>query len=94
MHTGVTQNSEEDRSAGSVGGAVAPVSSPARRVVGQPVILVFSQRPAARGSADAMEPDEGFEPLGSIAIRLMAEWSLPRMRMLPSPWEDRDGSAR
>lgn len=86
MHTGVTQNSEEDRSAGSVGGAFAPVSSPARRVVGQPVILVFSQRPAAqRALADESDLDEGVSSLGSLSVRLLAEWSKPRMMMLPSP---------
>lgn len=88
MHTGVTQNSEEDRSAGSVGGAFAPVSSPARRVVGQPVILVFSQRPAAAHSAeaDAIESDgeSSFVSIGSIAVRLLATWGKPKM-MLPPP---------
>lgn len=58
-----------------------------------PVILVFSQRPAARCAADAMEPDEGFEPLGSIAVRLVARWALPRIRLLGSPRGNGDPSA-
>ncbi len=80
-----TQNSEEDRSAGSLGGANAPVSSlrPRRR---EPVIQVFSQRSAAaqRALADAIEPDgeSSFVSIGSIAVRLVSEWSLPRMKML------------
>lgn len=93
MHKSVTQNSEEDRSAGSVGGAFAPVSSlrPRRR---EPVIQVFSQRPAAaHGAAEESDLDEGVSSLGSLSIRLLAEWSKPRM-MLPSSWEADDGSAR
>ena len=68
-----------------------------------PAVLVFSQRPAAAqcAAADAMEPDEGFESLGSIAVRLVSEWSLPKMTLaqgkggvIPAPasahdpWED------
>lgn len=80
-----THISEEDRSAGSVGGANAPVSSlrPCRR---DPVILVFSQRPAARKSlADETSPIEGFEHIGEVFVRLMARWSLPRMTLMQSP---------
>jgi hypothetical protein len=77
-----TQNSEDDRSAGSVGGASAPVSSLLRRPPPGATILVFSQRPAARFAlADAMEPDEGFESLGSIAVRLVSDWSRPKMTL-------------
>jgi hypothetical protein len=69
----------------------------------QPSILIFSQRPAARSAADAMEPDEGFESLGSIAVRLVANFRRPKMLLAqgrrglnPAPathcpsWEDSD----
>lgn len=62
------------------------VSSSLRPRRGDPVILVFSQRPAARCAlADAMEPDEGFESLGSIAVRLVSEWSRPKMTLAQNP---------
>jgi hypothetical protein len=75
--------SEDDRSAGSVGGAIAPVSSLLRRPPPGATILVFSQRPAARCAlADETSPIEGFEHIGEVSVRLMARWSLPRMKML------------
>ena len=89
-----TQNSEDDRSAGSVGGASAPVSS-LRPRRGDPVILSFQARNAAASMAleDASNPVEGFESIGLLAVRLVSEWSLPRIRLLPSPREANDGSA-
>jgi hypothetical protein len=93
---------------GDDGTSVLPgikIPSSSVRRSGQPVILVFSQRPAARfAEADAMEPDEGFESLGSIAVRLVSEWSRPKMTLAqgrrghnPAPasahdpsWEDSD----
>lgn len=82
---------------GDDGTSVLPgikIPSSSVRRSGQPVILVFSQRPAARfAEADAMEPDEGFESLGSIAVRLLAEWKLPRLMLAPSGRTD-DASAR
>jgi hypothetical protein len=75
--------SNEEDSEALAFGEVGSSLSTARRA-GQPVILVFSQRPAARCVlADAMEPDEGFESLGSIAVRLLAEWKLPKMLLAP-----------
>lgn len=88
-------HTEEDRSAGSVGGANAPVSS-LRPRRGDPAILVFSQRPAAAHSAaeEAISPDWEVPPtIGEMAVRLIAEWSLPRMRMLPASREGDAGSA-
>lgn len=65
-----------------------PASSSLRPRRGDPAILVFSQRPAAAHSADAEEaisPDWEVPPtIGEMAVRLLAEWSKPRM-MLPSP---------
>jgi len=45
-------------------------------------ILEFQTARRLVGLEDAMEPDEGFEPLGSIAVRLIAEWKLPRILVL------------
>jgi hypothetical protein len=48
----------------------------------KPVILVFSQRPAARISpADETSPIEGFEHIGEVSVRLLARWSLPKMML-------------
>lgn len=71
-----------------------PASSSLRPRRGDPVILSFQARHAAAAMAleDAMEPDEGFEPLGSIAVRLLAEWKLPRLKLAPSGRTD-DASA-
>lgn len=74
--------SNEEDSEALAFGEVGTSLSTARRA-GQPVILVFSQRPAARCVlADAMEPDEGFESLGSIAVRLVASFRRPKMTLV------------
>jgi hypothetical protein len=76
--------------------AGSPASSLVRRS-GQPVILVFSQRPAAaqRAAEEAISPDWEVPPtIGEMAVRLIAEWSLPRMRLLGSSGRDDDPSAR
>lgn len=53
------------------------------------VILSFqADRRRYLGLEDAMEPDEGFEPLGSIAVRLLAEWKLPRIVCRSMAWEE------
>jgi hypothetical protein len=58
--------------------------SPARRA-GQTEIIQFPfQGPVAAASMaleDAMEPDT-FESLGSIAVRIVADWNLPRIRVV------------
>jgi hypothetical protein len=87
MHS--TQNKDDD--AELLAGF--PASSLVRRS-GQPVVLVFSQRPAAqRALADESDLDEGVSSLGSLSVRLLAEWSKPRM-MLGPPGGDGDPSAR
>jgi hypothetical protein len=95
MHHKGTHITEDDRSTGSVAGANAPVASPARRS-GQPVILIHRSAPPPVASGDAIETEgeSSFVPIGSIAIRLLAEWSLPRVKMLPPSREGDDGSAR
>jgi hypothetical protein len=86
MHS--TQNKDDD--AELLAGF--PASSLVRRSRGQPVIQVFSQRPAAAQSAeaDAVEPDgeSSFVSIGSIAVRLVSEWSRPRMMLGPSGRRD------
>ena len=84
MHS--TQN-QNDETGISLAGAVS-VSSPARRV-GQPVILILSAHRRPIGAEDASDLDEGVSSLGSLAVRLVADWSLPRMRLLEPPGEDR-----
>ena len=86
MHTGVTQNTDDEMA--SLAG-VAASSSPVRRS-GQPVILVASdayRRPI--GSEDASDLDEGVSSLGSLAVKLIAEFSLPRCQMLLRRMEPR-----
>lgn len=73
-----TQNKDDDAEllAGS------PASSlPKRPPLGIPTILVFSQRPAARSAADETSPIEGFEHIGEVSVRLVSEWSRPRMTL-------------
>jgi hypothetical protein len=66
--------------------AVADHRAVSRSAAGGSAILVFSQRPSARfAEADAMEPDEGFESLGSIAVRLVASFRRPKMTLVQSP---------
>jgi hypothetical protein len=62
----------------------------------KPAVLVFSQRPAAqRAEAGARSTDGDVPPtIGDLAVRLLAEWSLPRMRLLGSSGRDDDPSAR
>ncbi|QIG75048.1 hypothetical protein EVC14_050 [Rhizobium phage RHph_I3_18] len=79
MHS--TQNRDDKVGATPASGTPA-LSSPARRV-GQPVISILradSRRP--EGSEDASDLDEGVSSLGSLAVRIVAEWSLPSCKLL------------
>jgi hypothetical protein len=86
-------HSVRDIGAKSFGEARAPMSRPAE-ATREPTILVFSQRPAARCAADETSPIEGFEHIGEVSVRLLARFTLPRMKMLPPSREGDDGSAR
>lgn len=84
MHKSVTHIAN-----GETQGLAGPYEASPLRPAGvtqEPVVLVFSQRPAAAHSAeaDAIESDgeSSFVSIGSIAVRLVSEWSLPRMQML------------
>lgn len=82
----------DDIGAKSFGEARAPMSRPAE-ATREPVILVFSQRPAARCAADETSPIEGFEHIGEVSVRLLARFTLPRIRLLASSREVDDASA-
>jgi len=74
---------------GDEGAALAGVLAPSSRSGTrrrEPVILIHQRAPPPVVSGDAIEPEgeSSFVPIGSIAIRLIAEWSLPRMKMLPA----------
>lgn len=59
-------------------------SSPMVRRSGQPVILIHRSAPPPVASVDATVSDEdSFESVGTVAIRLFAQWKLPRMQMSP-----------
>lgn len=68
-------------------GSTSPSSAQPRR--GDAQILEFQKPTAAALLAleDAMEPDT-FESLGSIAVRLLADWKLPRIRCRSVAWEE------
>jgi hypothetical protein len=76
MHSTQNKNDEAEFLAGS------PASSSARRA-GQTVIQFPFQGPVAAASMaleDAIETEEdSFQSLGSIAIRLVGQWSLPKL---------------
>jgi hypothetical protein len=76
----------------ALAGALAPSSRSGTRRR-EPAVLVFSQRPAAAHSAaEESDLDEGVSSLGSLSVRLLAEWSKPRM-MLGPPGGKGDPSA-
>lgn len=76
----------------TLAGAAGPSSHEARRGTGKPVILVHrpSFAAASDGLGDATQPELGFESLGCVAVRLIAEWSLPRMSLTPARGEGED----
>lgn len=80
-------NGDEEAAALVAGGELAPSSRRPTAGSSKPVILIHrpSSAAASDGLGDATEPDLGFESLGSVAVRLFAQWKLPRMQMLPVP---------
>jgi hypothetical protein len=85
-------HSVRDIGAKSFGEARAPMSRPAE-ATREPVIQIRAYRRPI-GSEEASSPDWDVPPtIGELAVRLVARWSLPRMKMLPSPREANDGSA-
>ncbi|CCM77104.1 hypothetical protein BN77_4152 [Rhizobium mesoamericanum STM3625] len=91
MTNRITHIGDEEAAALVAGGKLAPSSRRPDVGTREPVILIHrSVSPPPVASIDAMEPDLGFEQLGSIAVRLMATWKLPRMSLEPAR-ERRDG---
>ncbi len=88
MHTGITQN-HSDEANGLLAGI--PASSRSGPAAGIPVISILradSRRP--EGSEDASSPDWDVPPtVGELAVKLIAEFSLPRCQMLLRRMEPR-----
>lgn len=80
-----TKTHRDDEGTSSVAGGNSPVVSLRPRRGDHPVILVFSQRPAARCAADETSPIEGFEHIGEVSVRLVAMWSRPKMTLVQNP---------
>lgn len=79
-----TQNKDDE--AVSLAGVSA--SSPARRS-GQTVILSFqADRRRYLGLEDASDPVEGFESIGSLAVRIVGQFELPRIVCRSMAWEE------
>ena len=77
-----TRSHEINETPGSLAGDLGV--SLARRSGQTADILIFQPRTAAASWAleDAIEPlDEDVFDLGSIAVRLVADWSLPRLQV-------------
>jgi hypothetical protein len=72
-----------------------PASSlPKRPPLGIPVIQIRAYRRPI-GSEEASSPDDDVPvSIGELAVKLVAEWSLPRMRLLGPPGGKGDPSAR
>lgn len=79
MHSTSNIGDEADR----FGHADRELSASSRSAAGRAVIQFPFQKPSVAAASmaleDAMEPDDCFESLGSIAVRLVADWSLPRI---------------
>lgn len=76
---------EDDRSAGSVAGAKAPVASLPKRPPLGSVILSFQARNAAASMAleEASSPDWEVPPtIGELAVRIVGRFKLPRVKVL------------
>ncbi|MDR9777229.1 hypothetical protein RJJ65_32240 [Rhizobium hidalgonense] len=84
-----TQNKDDE----AVSLAGVPASSSLRARRRDPVIQIRAYRRPI-GSEEASSPDDDVPvSIGELAVKLVAEWSLPRMRLLPAPREDDAGSA-
>ena len=55
-----------------------------RSAAGEPEIIQFPFQAvtAALVGLDAAEPDDCFESVGSVAVRLCGQWSLPRIHVV------------
>lgn len=70
-----------------------PASSSLRPRRGDPVIQIRAyRRPIGSEEANSLDDDVPVS-IGELAVKLVAEWSLPRMRLLPASREGDAGSA-
>jgi len=78
-----TKHSDRDEGAAAfhAGGQLAP-SSQSAASAGLVIQFPFQAVTAALVGLDATEPDDCFESLGSVAVRLCGQWSLPRVRVV------------
>jgi len=78
MHTGVTQNTN-DEAVSLAGVAASSFSGPAAR---EASVIQFSRPSAAASLAleDATLPST-FESVGEVAVRLVGRWKLPRVKV-------------
>jgi hypothetical protein len=65
----------------ALAGAKTPSSHRPAEGTRKPVILIHQHPSAAASDAGDATALEGFEPLGVVAVRLFAQWKLPRMQM-------------
>jgi hypothetical protein len=66
----------------SLAGEIKPSSHRPAEATRKPVIQIHRAfPPPPPGSEDAIELDGNPQSIGSIAVRLMATWSLPRMSL-------------
>jgi hypothetical protein len=73
--------SEDDRSAGSVGGASAPVSSLPKPPLGSVIQIRAYRRPI--GSEEASSPDDDVPvSIGELAVRIVGRFKLPKVKVL------------
>lgn len=71
----------------ALGRAIAPSSRSGTRRR-EPVILIHRSAPPPVASGDASSPDWDVPPtIGELAVRLVARFTLPRMKMLPRDQE-------
>jgi hypothetical protein len=78
------QRDESTQIVGDEGTALAGAKTPSSRSGTrrrEPVISVHQHPSAAASDAGDATALEGFEPLGVVAVRLFAQWKLPRMQM-------------
>ena len=72
----------EDGEAVSLAGVSASPSAQASAAGSTVIQFPFQAVSAALVGLDATEPDDCFESLGSVAVRLVGQWKLPRLLVL------------
>lgn len=88
MHSTSNIGDEADR----FGHADRELSASSRSAAPAGTVIKFQARTAAASMAleDAIETEDTFEVLGSIAIRLVGQWSLPRLVVMTIKGEEEE----